>query len=202
MGEIRGTIGIETLDVEQLVTWALRTQGLGWGGSEATGADWTDLGTRVDTSNRWSVPAPSAALQTDDDALVVRACIDRLPADAAALVVQHGRVGGRPDWCEEGEGEWVQERDGRGRLKWDWADPVNRTGEKVPRMVFEGTSAGLVEFHRAQYTVWREALAALVPALNSELRTHRVIGPMAPARPWEAPRGAILYPVEGGSRGR
>lgn len=186
---------IETLDVEQLITWALRAQGLGWGGSEAQAAGWEDLGTRVDTSNRWSVPAPSAALQTDDDALVVRACIDRLPTEAAALVVQHGRVGGRPDWCEEGEGSWVQARDGADRLLWDWSDPVKRRGERTPRMVFEGMRPELVAFYRAQYTVWREALVALVPALNVALRTHRAIGPFAPARPWDAPRGAILYPV-------
>ncbi len=188
---------METLDVEQLVTWALRDQGMGWGGTDAPGADWADLGTRVDTSNRWSVPAPSAALQTDDDALVVRACIDRLPAEAAALVVQHGRVGGRPDWCEEGEGQMVQATDGAGRLLWDWSDPVKRRGERTPRMVFEGLRPGIVEFYRAQYTVWREALVALVPILNgaAAMKTHRAIGPMAPACPWEGPRGAVLHPA-------
>ena len=193
---------METLDVEQLVTWALRNQGLGWAGSDAPGADWADLGTRVDTSNRWSVPAPSAALQTDDDALVVRACIDRLPPEAAALVVQHGRVGGRPDWCEEGEGKYVQMRDGRGRPLWDWSDPINRTGEKTPRMVFEGMRPQLVQFYRAQYTAWWEALVALVAPLNAALKTHQVIGPFAPERPWDLPKGAILHPVDVAKSGR
>jgi hypothetical protein len=193
---------LKTLDVEQLITWALRDQGMGWETGAAEGTSWSDLGTRVDTSTRWSVPAPSAALQTDDDALVVRQLIDRLPVEAAALVIQHGRIGGRPDWCEEGEGQMVHKHDGRGRPMWDWDDEVNRSGEKRPRMVFEGTRPELVAFHRAQYAVWHAALAALVPQLNAALQGHQAIGPFAPARPWEAPRGAVLYPaVEGAQLG-
>ena len=186
----------QTMDVEQMVTWALRDQGLGWG-SAAQAAGWEELGTRVDTSGRWSVPAPSASLMTDDDALVVRQAIDALPPEAGALVIQYGRIGERPDWVEEGPGEYVQERDGRGRPMWDWEDPVNRTGEKRQRMKFEGLRPELVTWHRAQYTLWREALHALVAPINRVLASHQAFGPFAPERPWETYRAAvILYPVD------
>lgn len=193
----------QALDIENLITWALRDQGLG-GSNAASKGGWQDLGTRIDSSG-WSVPLPSAALWTDEDAMVVRQAIDALAAlpgqgDAAALLIMNGRAGTRPDWCEEGEGQWVQERDGQGRPRWDWADPVNRTGEKKARMVIEGTRPELVRFHRAQYAVWHEAMKALVTPLNAVMAGHEAIGPFAPAEPWLLARPVIHYPVEGTRR--
>ncbi|CAN7584693.1 hypothetical protein LJR016_004304 [Devosia sp. LjRoot16] len=182
------------MDIEQLVTWALREQGLGWSAASGQDNGWMVLGTRVDTSG-YGAPPPSAALWTDDDAMLVRQAIDALPAEIGALVLLNGRTGMRPDWCEEGEGQWVQERDGRGRPLWDWADQVNRTGEKRARMVFEGTRAELVRFHRAEYTAWREGLVALVAPLNKVMASHEAIGPFVSARPWDEVRPAILHAV-------
>lgn len=180
------------LDVERLVTWALREQGLGWSAAGGRDWGWQVLGTRVDSSS-WGAPPPSSDLCTDDDALLVRQAIERLPAEAAALVLVHGRTGTRPDWCEEGEGAWVQERDGQGRPRWDWADPINRTGEKRPRLVFEGLRPELVRFHRAQWTLWREGLIALVDPLNRAMERHEALPPTVAAAPWDGPRPAILH---------
>lgn len=183
-------------DIEQLVRWALRDQGLGWESlAPSRGQDYASLGTRVDTS-RWSAPAPSAALWTDGDAMLVRQAVGALPSEASTLVLLNGRCGMRPDWCEEGPGAWVQQRDGRGRLRWDWDDPVNRTGERRPRLAFEGTRPELVGFHRAQYTLWREGLVAMVAPLNGVMASHRATEPATPELPWLRRKPVILETVE------
>jgi hypothetical protein len=84
------------------------------------------LGTTVDTI--------AYGLASDDRAARQRrraageGPIERLPAEAAALVIRYGRTGLRPEFGAEGEGSWEQDVDAAGRLRWDWDDPVNRSG--------------------------------------------------------------------------
>lgn len=185
----------ETVDVERLVTWALRDQGLGWAmyGEADSGVGFAELGTRIDTSG---VRAPSIALQTDDDAHVVRAVLLRLPDEAADLVVRHGRIGGRPDWCEEGVGGYVQRKSANGKLAWIYEKPGDRRSKKHPVMEWQGWRPEQVEFWRATYSLWWQALADMVDPLNRELATHRVTGPAAPKKPWNEPPAAI-YDADG-----
>lgn len=178
----------QRLDVERLVTWALRDQGLGWGGGDAI--SWMDLGTLIDSSP--SSGAPSPALMDDDDALIVKAGIDGLPMGAQALVVTYGRTGLRPDWADEGEGHLEQARDGQGRRRWIWDDPTNRTGDRRPMMQFVGLSREQVASERSAYARWWDGLSALVAPLNDRLRSHEASGPQAPREPWLAPERVVL----------
>lgn len=173
----------ETMDVERLVTWALLDQGLGWAMYDRPSDDvgFAELGTRIDTSG---VKAPSISLQTDDDAHVVRAVILTLPQEAADLVIRHGRIGGRPDWCEEGVGGMVQRKAANGKLAWMYEKPGDRRSRKFPIMEWQGWRPEQVEFWRSAYSLWWQGLASMVAPLNRQLKTHQATGPAAPKAPW------------------
>lgn len=182
------------MDIETLVTWALRDQGLGWSRDSLSGlAQMMALGTMVDTSA--TVRAPSVALLTSDDALHVQDAINALPAEARALVWRYGRTALRPEWGEEGAGNWDQEIGADGRPRWIWEDPINRTGRREPKLVFVGTDPEVIAAERAEWTLWREALLAMVGPLNAVLLEHEATGPAAPARPWDDAPPTILGAV-------
>ena len=177
------------INIEKLVTWALRDQGLGWvgrGQSADLGGDIALLGTRVDVTHSPGLPAPGVGLNDSDDALIVKSAIDQLPPDGAALVVQYGRVGLRPDWGEEGYGRPEQLKNRRGQPQWDYRDPKNRRGKIGPKLDWRGYEhhVAQIDYERAAWTVWREALAALVPELDGQLSGYSVTGPEVPAAPW------------------
>ena len=171
----------ESWDIERLVTWALRDQGLGWVGREREQFGFADYGTVIDDEGYGS--HPTIGLLSDDDASYVKAAIDELPTEARVLLVQYGRAALRPDWCEEGYGSYQQLRYGK-RLMWEWSDPVNRTGEKRPKMGFVGEQRETVDFMRAQYSVWWQGLADIVVPLNNVMERHRATGPEAEQAPW------------------
>ncbi|MET3925564.1 hypothetical protein [Devosia sp. 2618] len=172
----------EKRDIEQLVIWALRDQGLGWAGKERVRDDFSDLGTIIDDDNHGS--HPTIALWSDDDAMQIKLAIDQLHQEARALVVQYGRAALRPDWCEEGYGSYQQLVDGRGRKLWDWDDAKNRQGNRRPRMGFVGEQRDTVNFHRAQWHVWWQGLADIVSPLNAVMARHEATGPAVGHSPW------------------
>lgn len=180
----------ERRDIEWLVTWALRDQGLGWGApSDRPQLDFSDYGTVIDDEGPGS--HPSVSLLTDDDAMVIKRAIDGLPREAQALLIQYGRCGLRPEWAEEGEGGWEQARDARGRLRWQWANPGSRSGPKRPLMVFVGLAPEVVEFERSAYLLWWQGLAELVAPLNMQMQGHAATGPDAPREPWALARPVV-----------
>lgn len=185
------SIARQSMDIEDLTIWALRDQGLGWVGKEqAPREDLSDLGTIIDENHTGS--HPSISLWSDDDAMHVKMAIDQLPIEARLLVVQYGRAGLRPDWVEEGYGSIQQLRDSRGRLRWIWDDPVNRTGGKRPLLGFVGEQRENVDFHRAQYRLWWHALDDIVQPLNNVMLKHLATGPAVPREPWaESPVGVV-----------
>lgn len=183
----------QRMDVERLVTWALRDQGLGWAGFGDGGLSFADLGTRVDRS---VVGAPTPALQSDDDALVVHRTIGALPPEAADLVIRYCRIGDRPDWCEEGEGDYVQRVGKNGRPAWFYEKPGDRRSKKYPVMEWQGWRPEQVRYWRATYTLWWQSLVDMVDPLNRELDHHEAVLPAAPEKPWVAGR-ATLYAQDG-----
>jgi hypothetical protein len=176
------------VDIERLVTWALRDQGLGWVGGDTFSpvAEMMALGTIVDTSHTGS--HPTIGLLDSDDALAVKAAIEALPVAAGALLVRYGRAGLRPEW---GEGAYEQETDAAGRLRWDWDDPVNRTGARRPHMVFVGTDPAVIEAERAEYALWRQGLVDIIEPLNAVMTEHEATGPAVLAEPWLATRPVV-----------
>ena len=174
-------------DVERLVVWALRDQGLGWGASDRARDDASDYGTLIDDGGSH----PNMGLWSDDDALLVKSAIDGLPGEARTLVTQYCRAELRPDWAEEGNGTWQQLTDARGRPRWLWTDQANRTGEKRPLMGFVGLDPEVVAFERAQYGLWWQGLADIVAPLNRQMKTHQAIGPCAPRDPWALPKPRV-----------
>ena len=171
-------------DIERLVVWAMRDQGLGWGGGDRAVEDISDYGTIIDDGGSH----PNMGLWSDDDALLVKQAVDGLPGEARTLVTLYCRAGIRPEWAEEGEGRWQQLTDGRGRLRWLWSDMANRTGEKRALMGFVGLDPEIVEFERAQYSLWWQGLADIVGPLNRRMKTHHATGPEAHATPWSLPK--------------
>ena len=191
-----GSKSRKTIDIEQLVVWAMRDQGLGWAGKDRHRDDFSDLGTLIDDDHAGS--HPNIGLWSDDDAMLVKLAIDRLPVEARVLLVQYGRSALRPDWCEDGYGSYQQLRDGRGRKMWDWADPKNRTGEKRPRMGFVGEQRETVDYCRAQSRVWWQGLADIVGPLNNVMERNRATGPEVEATPWLSDsRKPVIYGPDG-----
>lgn len=178
------TIKVPT-DIERLVTWALRDQGLGWD-KPARGSSldrMASLGTMISGG---VVANPSAGLLSDEDALQVRLVIDMLKADARALVVQFGRAGLRPEGWDETLGEPEQLRDKRGRPRWEYAVPGNKRSAKRPMldMLSWTVKRDEIAFARAQWTAWREALIVIRDYVQPNLQHHIATGPEAPAEPW------------------
>jgi hypothetical protein len=173
------------------VTWALLDQGLGWSQGQSSDGGFMALGTRIDTS---SISTPSISLQSDDDALIVRAVIDGMEPDVADLIIRHGRIGERPDWCEEGVGDYVQKRSANGKLAWIYEKPGDRRSAKTPVMEFVGWRQEQVDYFRAGYRLWWYGLEAMVPALNAVMETHEATGPKALLEPWLAKTPVIHTP--------
>lgn len=181
------------IDIERLVTWALRDQGLGWTGGGQGGdslAGLAELGTRVDRSNQGGgLPPPGIGLCDNDDALAVRRAIDLLPAEARALVVLHGRIATRPEFGEEGYGKPAQLMNKRDQPMWLYRDPKNRRGKIGPALDWRAYDhhVAQIDYERAQWTAWREALVALRLVLVKEgaLAEHQPTGPIVPAQPWK-----------------
>jgi len=181
------------MDVEQLVTWALLDQGLGWSiyGQGSGGTGFADLGTRIDSSG---IGAPTPARLSDDDALVVRDVILAMPEDAAEIIIRYGRIGDRPDWCEEGVGEWRQKRGKNGHPAWHYERAGDRRSPKKPVMEFIGWRKEEVDYWRATYRLWWHSLDAMVDPLNARLVRHEALRPSVPLEPWEAERPVIHTP--------
>lgn len=193
-------LGSGDVDVEKLVTWALRDQGLGWdapGAGGVLGALMT-LGTRVDTSGVVANPSPS--LCTDDDALLVRQAIDALPGDQRGPVIRYGRTGLRPDWCPEGAGELDPLLDDRGRQRYEWEDDNDHRKGKRPLFDHLAYDRRLesVAYHRGEWGAWHAGLVALCAALAGKLATHRATGPAVAAEPWGDPGAQpVVHGLEG-----
>lgn len=183
--------GYVRVDIERLVTWALRDQGLGWSGKDSFDAasQMALLGTMVDTSSTGS--HPSIGLWSHDDAMLVKQAIEALPREGAALVVRYGRTALRPEWGQDGAGQWEQDVDREGRPRWDWEDPVNRTGKRTPHMVFVGEDPENVEAERAEYDLWWLSLQALVEPLNRQLGEYVATGPAVSHTPWLDPKPVV-----------
>lgn len=179
------------MDIERLVNWALADQGLGWGGEAPDRDSFADLGTVIDDEGYGS--HPSISLQTDDDALLVKAAIDALPSEARVLVIQYGRTGLRPEGADEVLGEPQQMTNKRGQPMWIYEVPGNRRSARRPMldMLTWSTRRETIDFDRAQWTLWREALVALIAPLNNRLETHYATGPEAPERPWAMPKPVV-----------
>ena len=172
------------IDIEKLVTWALRDQGLGWDapGSWSAMEQAGMLGVMIAGGG---IADPSVNLLSDEDAMVVRRTIDDLPSEARALVIIHGRTATRPEGAEEAIGEPVQQLDKRGRPRWRYLT-TNKRGPKEPLYDILAWSAQRdnVLFARKQWTLWRESLFALVEPLNARMARHVATGPAVIAEPW------------------
>lgn len=184
------------IDVEDLVVWAFRDQkieavarGLRPGtptwSADSSLAEVLALGTRVDTT---SAGARFVAIHCKEDAAVVFDAAMALPAEARMLVVKHGRTGTRPEWHEEGPGEWVQPLDRHGEPKKLWRDPAKQRGflGYAPKEL-DGTHPNIVEEARRAYCVWWLGLTDMVELLNQPLvglNEHIAHRPLAATPPW------------------
>lgn len=181
------------IDVERLVVWSLE-EGAGaevaearyiaHGGRSMTAvvAEIAALGVRVDGGGRGS----ACGSRAPDDALEVWAALSGLDREARSLVLHHGRLGTRPDTLADVRLGLVAVLDDKDRPKvspgWD------RNRHRLPRFCYlaEGWSADEINRVRARYDAWRNGLAYLREVLKCRpLRSWRVVGPAAPARPCE-----------------
>jgi len=184
-----------TIDVEELVIWAFRDQkveavarnmmpSLPTWSSDSSLAQVLALGTKVDTT---SAGSRFVALHCREDAAVIFDAVMALPSEARMLVVKHARSGTRPEWHEEGPGEWVQPVDKRGNPKKLWRDPSTQRGflGYAPKELV-GTHPTVVEEARRAYCVWWLALGDIVDLLNGPdgLTEFQAVQPKDATPPW------------------
>jgi len=201
----------EAIDAEELVVWAFRDQkieavargmmpGMPTWSADSSIAQVLALGTRVDTS---SAGSRFVAIHCKEDAAVVFDAVMQLPDEAKMLVVKHGRNGTRPEWHEEGPGEWVQPLDKHGKPKKLWRDPATQRGYlgMAPNELM-GTHPAIVVEARRAYCVWWLGLCDLVEMLNVPfvLTDYVVRRPVSATPPWFDPdaqgRGSpMFYPT-------
>lgn len=195
----------EGVDIEALVGWAYRVQcvdrmaglmDVAWGEAgpsfrSATHAmlDFAALGVRVDSSPGFVVAMGATA---QDDALVIHDAVLRLPAEAFALVIAHAKGGSRPPWHGIEAEALVADTDRRGRVR----VMLGTDRRPVACCLRHKVDPALVEFSRAQYVVWWEALVVLAGELAGRLEGSQPLAPSAPREPWFLP--PLVY-VEDGS---
>jgi hypothetical protein len=138
------------------------------------------------------------AIHCKEDAAVIFDAVMALPSEARMLVVKHGRTGTRPEWHEEGPGEWVQPVDRKGNPKKMWRDPAKQRGflGYTPKELV-GLHPDMVEEARRAYCVWWLGLTDLVDLLNTPivgLTEHVARRPVSATPPWfsEKTEGRLL----------
>lgn len=184
---------MDQVDIEALVDWAYRVQcvdrvvGLVRSRTLPVMRSSTDvmvsfaaLGVRVDSSPRF-VAAMGATAQ--DDALVIHDAVMRLPAEAFGLVVAHAKGGSRPPWHGFDAEKLVADTDKRGRVR----VMLGTDRRPVACCLRHRVDPALVEFSRAQYIVWWEALSALAEELRGQLVDSDPLPPSAAREPWLLP---------------
>lgn len=190
----------QRIDIEHLVAWAYRDQRVAMvadlqhvaaGLSAPRMRSATDvmvsiaaLGTRVDSSSRHLV-AEGARVAADAEA--VHGAVLALPAEAMALVIQHGRGGSRPHWHGREAERLVPDADEGGRVR----VVRNRNRTPVISLLRTVVDMELVRFSREQYAAWWDALDGLADTLGGHLRDHDPTPPQAMRAPWEAP--TLIY---------
>jgi len=193
---------MEQVDIEALVEWAYRVQcidrtvglmsvAVGLAGPSTRSATavmvrYAELGARVDAS---PLHVTAMGASADDDALTIHDAVLRLPAEAMALVIAHARGGSRPSWHGLDAERLVADTDRKGKVKMlrDQCRPVSCR-------LRPAIDPALVEFSRAQYGVWWEALDALAGDLAGRLSCHEALPPMASRTPWFDP--PLIYVEE------
>lgn len=179
-------------DIEALVEWAYRVQcvdrvvGLVRSRTLPVMRSSTDvmvsfaaLGVRVDSSPRF-VAAMGATAQ--DDALVIHDAVMRLPSEAFGLVVAHAKGGSRPPWHGLDAETLVADTDRKGRVRM-----MREHYRPIACLLRHRVDPALVEFSRAQYIVWWEALSALAEELRGQLVASDPLPPSAAREPWLLP---------------
>ncbi len=139
------------------------------------------LGTRVDSCSM-HISALGAAAHLVDDALLVHDAVLALDSPggvAVVLVIMHARSGTRPPWHGAEAERLVAEVDARGRLV-----TLREHERAIACYVRPAVDPAIVEYTRAEYGVWWEALAALTDVLRGRLEGYEVCGPAAEREPW------------------
>lgn len=113
------------------------------------------------------------------DAETVHEAVRRMDSLPAGLLVYHGLTASRPDWLPHAVPKLGPKLDrGRPVVLWD----RNRNHGSCP--IEWKLSAETIQLHRYVYAEWRQALARLASSVASQLVSHHVTGPEAPAGPW------------------
>lgn len=192
----------QTMSIDALVHWAYAVEKVdvmasrstvrlsyGYANNQAV----FELGTHIDCSPSYYDCFGSAG--APDDAMTLHDQVLLLSADAFFLVITHGRTDTAPNWYPAGPGREVEITDGRGRRKPIYRDQINRTGIIGYQKHWVGHRPETVEFGRAQYTLWYEALVCLENAVRERLESHDVTAPAVSATPWLDRRPVIRYAI-------
>ncbi len=192
----------ERKPIDDLVEWTYRVQkadvasaGLahrtGYAGVSSTAliCDTLALQTQVDNGG----PGHRIPPDVHPDAERVHEAVWRM--DERFLLLDQGRQGGAPSWCDGVYPQMVK-WDGRGRPKVHWLNanglPAVGPGKHFGycELSYE-PSWDFIDFTRELYTAWRQALVRLRAALveADSLRDFVPVEPSAPPTPWQARSG-------------
>lgn len=184
---------MDRVDIEALVDWAYRVQCVdrvvgavnrrgpsGMRSGTNVMVTVAVLGTKIDRSPAFLADMGATA---QDDAFVIHDAVMRLPSEAFGLVVAHAKGGSRPPWHGLDAEVLVADTDKRGRVR----VMLGTDRRPVACCLRHRVDPALVEFSRAQYVVWWEALSALAEELRGQLVDSDPLPPAAAREPWLLP---------------
>ncbi|WP_162901256.1 hypothetical protein [Breoghania sp. L-A4] len=183
---------MKSIDIEDLVHWALRDQAVGHDlsegayGPEGLRSSWhsvetiLQLGTMVDTFGR-----ANGKGAMHPDAVLVGDALRGMDAHERRLVLGYGMAGTRPDWDYEPELRPFIGANGKPEVV-KLVERGQRGLRDVPhRCDLElRPSLEVVAHAWATYRDWWFALTFLSALLRPKLASHAVTGPKAPFSPW------------------
>lgn len=200
------------IDIEDLVVWALVKQA-----ARVSGRGFADEFRKLSGGSVSNAGAIEAFLsiggvriqgggandrRTPVDALTVSAAIDRLPVEAAMLIVMSARTGIAIDWGEEGVGHYEPVFNRKGKHRRRYADPHNGRdlrGLEGWEWQWVGLWPDQVDAERMLYLTWWHGLVRLRVELEGQLQQWEATGPIRPAEPWDIPKspGIVLASRDG-----
>lgn len=175
------------IDIQELLVWAYRDQAVDEAPRNVSGPGVALM--------RWDVPIDGSDIPVDiqSDAYAVDAAVRRMSRLQAALVIGCAKTAQPVDWMPGARLIMAAVVNDRGNPAGIYDEARNRVGHRVRQAVempdgqiLYGWSERDLAAIRVHYSVWREALVALVNHLRKPgmLEGHDVCGPDAPIAPW------------------
>ena len=138
------------------------------------------IGCRIDGGGQAALRIHADAEAVHEEVLALESRIER------AAVIESAKTGERPDWMPGARAYMAPVLVAAGKLAGEPARLYDKNRNWIGCRVTVGLSREAIDTRRALYKAWHCALVKLAGRLDGRrLLKHQMVGPRAPARPWE-----------------